>query len=177
MAKKQPSWKKMDNYLRGTVDEEVALTTLAPKVLVSAIFDETVEGRTLISSMEAIYSLSNYTALAGAGPVLVLIAHSDYTDAQIEEFIETTGSWSRGDLVQTKEIAKRRIRRIGIFENPPLVTDVAVLNDGKPIKKKLNWQLEEGQTLRLCGYNLGGVAFATTAPSLKAEGHANLWSL
>lgn len=166
------------NYLRGSVDESLSLGTLAPLVVIGDNFDEVVEGRTRLSSIVAVYSLSNATPGAAIGPVLVGLAHSDYTDAEIEQWIETTGSWSRGDMVQTKEIAQRRIRKVGVFSSwVDGASAIVVLNDGKPIKTKLNWQLEEGQTAKLWAYNMGGVAFATTDPVVKAQGHANLWSL
>ncbi len=164
----------MGKYIRGSVDESTAGGTLAAKTLVSVNFDETVRERTLISSIVATYSLSNWTPTAAAGPVLIGLAHVDYSNAEIESFIEATGSWDEGDLVQ-QEISKRRIRRIGIFDAPTGPTDEAVLNDGRPIKTKLNWTLLQGQTLALWIYNLGTGAFAGTDPVVHAEGHANLW--
>jgi len=47
----------MGRYIRGNVDEEVALTTLASKDVVSAIFDETVNERTKITSLVATYGM------------------------------------------------------------------------------------------------------------------------
>ncbi len=100
---------------------------------------------------------------------MIGLAHSDYTDAEIEEYIETTDSWDQGNLVQGKEVRKRLIRRIGIFGSS------GVLNDGKPIHTRLNWLLRTGQTISLWAYNRGASALATTDPQVVAEGHANLW--
>ncbi len=149
-------------------------STLAPSTGNTEAFDETVNERTLVSSVVATYSMNNFTPVASAGPVLVLLAHSDYSSAEIEEFIENTGSWDEGDLVN-QEIASRKIRKIGVFETIGDVTDEVVLNDGKPVKTKLNWILNQGQTLQMMGYNLGTAAFTTTAPVVRADGHANLW--
>ncbi len=166
--------RSMGRYLRGTINEGGALGTLGAKVAVGTVFDETVNERTRVTSIEAIYTLSNYTPIALAGPILIGIAHSDYSDAEIEEWIETTGSWNEGDLVQL-EVAGRKIRRIGVFDTPDAVTDSAVLNDGKPIKTKLNWILNQGQGLKQWAYNTGQVALATTDPIVSIDGHANLF--
>ncbi len=164
----------MGRYIRGNVDEEVAATALAPKDVVSAIFDETVNERTLVSSIVATYAMGNFTAIANCGPIVVGVAHSDYNDAEIEEFLEDTGQWNEGDLI-AREKGARKIRQIGSFDTPQAVEDAVVLNDGKAIKTKLNWILLQGQTLRLWVYNSGSAAVATTAPAITANGHANLF--
>ncbi len=171
---KHPNKRRMGRYLKGNVDESVTLATLAGRTLVSATFDETVNERTLVSSLLAVYSLEQFTKIAGDGPILVGVAHSDYTDAEIEQVIENTGSWNEGDKVG-QEMAKRLVRQIGIFDIPSDADEVSVLNDGKIIKTKLNWILLQGQTLKLWGFNLGSSALATTTPVVRAQGHANLW--
>ncbi len=163
-------------YIRGDVDESLTLAALASKDVVSDVFNETVEERARISSLEASYSLSELTATANAGPIMVGIAHSDYTAAEIEEFIENAGSWSEGDKI-AQEIAKRLVRIIGIFSETGVGLSEFVLNDGKPIKTKLNWVLDTGATLKLWVYNLGTAAVATTTPVVHCFGHANLWYL
>ncbi len=155
--------------MKGNVDEVLALGTLAAATLISADFDEVVEEKMLVSSIVSTYSLRELTAASGAGPIVVGVAHSDYTDAEIEAWLETTDSWDQGDLVQGKEVRNRLIRRIGIFGSS------GVLNDGKPIKTRLNWLLRTGQTLSVWGYNRGASALATTDPQIVLEGHVNLW--
>ncbi len=174
MAKHPRRRRRMGRYLRGAVDESLSMATLASKTLVLAIFDETVNERTLISSLVATWSLRNFTPIANAGPILVGVSHSDYTAAEIEAFIEATGSWNEGNMTQ-QEIAKRKIRRVGVFDTPDAAEDTAVLNDGKPIKTRLNWILLQGQSLNQWSYNLGSAAFATSTPVVDMSGHANLW--
>ncbi len=164
----------MGRYLRGTVDEDLTIGTLAGKTVVGDNFDEVVNERSLVSSIVARYSVSDWTPVAANGPLLVGIAHADYSDAEIEEWIETTGSWNEGDLTQ-QEVAGRKIRRVGILTEPASATESLALNDGKPIKTKLNWILNQGLTLKLWAYNMGTAAFATTDPRVRAEGHVNLW--
>ncbi len=176
MPTKRKYTRKFRKYLRGSVDEELAIATLAAKTVIGVDFDETVNERTLVSSIIGRYALSNVTPIALNGPLLVGVAHGDYTDAEIEEWIENTGSWNEGDKIG-QEIAKRKIRRVGLFQTSPtsVPADTAVLNDGKPIKTKLNWILNQGESLKLWAYNTGSVAFATTAPVVDLQGHANLW--
>ncbi len=163
-------------YLKGNIDEELAMPGLAANTLVSTPFDEVVEEKTLISSIVATHSLSNFTIGDDKGPISVGVAHSDYTSAEIEEVIELASGWTRGNKV-SQEIAKRLVRKIGTFSGPPgggLGT--AVLNEGKPIKTKLNWSITTGFTLKLWAYNHGTGAIATTTPDYHIQGHANLWN-
>ncbi len=109
------------------------------------------------------------------GPIVFGVAHSDYTDAEIEEVIENTASWDEGNKVQ-QEVAKRLVRTIGTMVGTELagVSDVK-FNKGVPVKTKLNWILTTGDTLRLWGYNKSDGALSGTAPIIRANGHANLW--
>ncbi len=169
--------RRMGRYIRGGVDESLVLTTIGARALLKISFDETVNERTLVSSVVATYALDDLTEGAGIGPIMVGLAHDDYTAAEIEEFIENTGSWDEGDLVQ-QEVGKRKIRVVGIFQTAHSVATglgSATLNDGKPIKTKMNWILNQGQTLSVWGYNLGTAPVATTVPEISVQGHANLW--
>ncbi len=174
MARRPKRRRRMGRYIRGNVDEELALTALATKDVVGSVFDETVNERTWVSSVKATWSMANFTPIANAGPIIVGVAHGDYTDAEIEEWLESTGQWNEGNLV-AQEISKRKIRQVGSFETPDDAADIVVLNDGKPINTKCGWILLQGQTLRLWAYNSGSANVATTAPAVTINGHANLW--
>ncbi len=174
LAKRGRGKRRMGKYIKGQVQETVTLTTLAAKTLVSATFSQAVNERTLISSLVATYAMTAFTKSTGDGPILVGIAHSDYDDAEIEATIEAGDSWDEGNLIN-QEITARKVRRIGIFDNPADEAESVVLNDGKPIKTKLNWILLQGQSLKLWAYNMGSSPLATTAPIVSADGHANLW--
>ncbi len=178
MAKhgKKGSKRSMANYLKGIINETLSLGTLAARTLISDIFDDVVSDSTLVASVEAIYSLRNFTASADDGPIQVGLAHSDYSDAQLQAVLDSVDSWSQADL-PAKEIANRKMRSVGVFEIPTAAQLNAVLNDGKPIKTKLNWRLESGQGLRLWAYNVGTSNLATTVPVVTCDGHANLFVL
>ncbi len=165
--------RKMGRYLRGNIDEKMSLGTLAARTLVSNVFGDAVAERTYISSIRMAHTLSDLTLAADVGPILVGVAHSDYSAAEIEEVIENSGSWSEADLI-SREIGARKIRIIGIFQMPATGAD-SVLNDGKPITTKLGWILNAGQTLDQWAYNLGSGPLATTTPEYSIQGHANLW--
>ncbi len=170
----RPKRRRMGRYIRGDMDEQLALSTLAAKTAVKGNFDQVVNGRTFVSSVVATWALSEFTKSTGDGPILVGIAHGDYSAAEIEAWIENSGSWDEGDLVQ-QEVGKRKIRRVGIFHTPDDEAQAVVLNDGKPIRTKCGWILNDGATLSHWAYNLGTSALATTSPTLNTQGHANLW--
>ncbi len=176
MPPKGRSRRRMGRYIRGNVNEQLSMAALASKTGVLAAFDETVNERALISSLVARYGLEGLTPATQVGPIMVGVAHSDYTLAEIEEWIESTGTWDEGNK-QQQEVGQRLIRRIGVFETSRGAAAIgsSVLNDGKAIKTKLNWILNQGQTLNLWVYNLGNAAVATTTPIVTAEGHVNLF--
>ncbi len=172
---KHPKKRRFRRYIRGEVDEDLDIATLGAKTLVSADFDETVNERTFVSSLDAIWVLSDMTAAANDGPILCGVAHSDYTDAEIEAFIEATASWNEGDLV-AQEVGRRKIKKVGIFGRNGIDADQqSVLNDGKAIKTKLKWILLQGQGLKLWAYNMGDSPLGSPIPTVQLEGHANLW--
>ncbi len=163
----------MGRYIRGNVDESFALGTLGAQALISNTWDETVEERTLVSSIVCTWALNGL--LAGQGPILFGVAHGDYGATEIEAVLENTGSWKEGDLT-AQEISKRKVRIIGTFvgEGGTGTNDVR-FNDGKPVKTKLNWVLQTGKTLKMWAYNISEDALSTADPTMKSSGHANLW--
>ncbi len=175
VAKNTPK-RKFGKYIRGNVDEELALTTLASKDVVGAQFDEVVNERTYVSKIVATYSLSNFTLGANIGPFIFGVAHGDYDDAEVEEWLEQAGQWNEGNLVSSREIGRRLIRQIGVIgADVADITDIGQFNDGKMKSTKLGWTLMQGQTLRLWAFNAGSQPVATSSLSLTANGHVNLW--
>ncbi len=167
----------MKTYRKGNVQELLQIGTLAGQTLIIDVFDDTVTEKTLITSAVISWSIQGWTPIADCGPLMVGLAHSDYSAAEVEAVIENTGSWDEADLVQ-QEIASRKVRIVGILRPEAAGSSLEGnrLNNGDPIKTKLNWILNSGQTLDVWAYNMGQVAFATTSPQLHLAGHVNLFA-
>ncbi len=175
MAKAKPRRRRaMGTYIRGNINLDLTLGTLAAKTAVLSAFQDTVVNRTFVSSIVATITLSGATPADNVGPVLFGYAHSDYTGAEIEEFLENITNWDAGDKV-SQEISSRLIRKVGSLEIPGVAGASAVFNEGRVTKTKLNWMIQAGQTIDFWCYNLGTSAFATTDPNVNCAGHANLW--
>ncbi len=163
----------MSGYLKGNIDLDFALGTLAAQDVIVQATQDTVNGRSIVTSIDCTYSLSGYTVVDNAGPIEVGVAHPDYADAEIEAWIELSTGWDAGDKI-SQEVSNRLIRKIGSI---PMVTSLAAspLNDGRPIKTKLNWILEQGTGLKFWAYNHGSVALSVTDPDMHVQGHANIF--
>ncbi len=161
-------------YLKGNIDEALSLGTLAASALIGDTWDETVNEKTFCSSIVVNWMVDNITS--PQGPIDFGVAHSDYSDAEILEVIQNAGSWDTGDKI-SQEQAKRLVRQIGTLqaESSLAGTTDYRFNDGRPKKTKLNWALQTGDTLKMWAFNRSAGALATTVPSLRASGHANLW--
>ncbi len=101
------------------------------------------------------------------GPLLVGLAHGDYSDSEIEEYLENAAGFSRDDLVGT-EIARRKIRKAGIIVARGANED-SQLNDGKAMRIKLGFLINEGKSLKFWAYNVGS-ATLTTGTQLELQG-------
>ncbi len=166
--------RNMSRYLNGAINTRLELGTLAGRVVIVENQGQVVADTMRVSSIRCTYSFSGYTLVQNAGPIVVGVSHSDYTAAEIEAYLETQGTWDVGALVE-KEIRSRLVRVIGVFKNPATTGEASYLNDGKPIRTKLNWLLAEDDTLQFWAYNQGTAALATTDPSIEIQGNANLW--
>ncbi len=161
-------------YVRGSIDHKLNINTLAGSTVVGSLIGNTVVDRTYLSSVKAAWSLDGVTKATDVGPLMVGIAHSDYSDTEVEEWIESLTNWDAGNLT-AQEKGRRKIRMVGVFTNADEPTTWEVLNDGKPITTKCKWILFEGDTVRVWAYNMGPNAFSSTVPHLRVQGHANLW--
>ncbi len=165
----------MGGYIKGNIDLNFNLGALAAADVVTQATQDAVTESARLTSIDCSYAVSNQTPTADAGPLIMGVCHSDYTDAEVEEWIELTTGWDVADLV-SKEVSSRLIRRIGTFPGVEAATEDAVLNNGRPIKTKLNWPLKTAQNIRFWVYNTGSAALATTTPDCSVAGHANLFT-
>jgi len=158
--------RKRARLLKGVVTETLAIGALAANDAIGDNYDQTTEERSFMLSQEATWAIVNHTA--GEGGIIVGVAHSDYTDAEIEEFLEVSDSWNEGNLIdQERSNRGRRIKIVGIFSGDK---SDDVLNDGKPIKTSLKFTLTSAQTLKLFAYNTSA-AVLTTGTILVVTGH------
>ncbi len=166
--------RKFRKYLRGAIQSNLDLGTLAGKALTSVDNVDAVSEKAWITSVKATWSLSFWTPGAGDGPIVVGIAHSDYTDAEIFEWINNDAGWEEADEIG-QEVAKRKIRIVGEFLAPADSASISRLNNGNKVRTKCGWQLTMGQTVSFWAFNTGFSALATTAPLVNVTGQANLW--
>ncbi len=124
-----------------------ALGTLGTQTAISAGIVGASDVAYRLVSSDCTWSLANHTA--GEGPIVAGYAFGDYTVGEIKEFIESQASISIGDKI-AQERAGRWIRKVGTFSG--LGTD-ETLNDGKPIKTRLNWGVPIGSTPNAFAYN------------------------
>ncbi len=129
--------------------------TPADGAVIKQDFPNSVNDTRLAISLKTVVSIRGLAV--GEGPIEIGVAHSDYSAAEIEEALESAGNWDLGDKV-AQEQANRRVRRIGEFQ---VITADEVLNDGKPIYTKLNWKLNEGDTLSTWIRNAAGLILTT----------------
>ena len=150
--------------IKGRFQTEVALGALADNAMVTVNPSETVDEKMFALSLEATWVLRDH--VAAESPITVGFAHSDYSAAEIEEYIENTGSWSQGDLVG-QEIGRRKIRVVGSFGGEGTESE---LNEGRPVKTPMKWVLTTGDTIECFAYNESG-AQLTTGTVMVCQGH------
>ncbi len=121
----------------------------------------------ICTSIQVSASINNH--VPGEGPLLVGVAHGDYTDAEIEESVEAIGLWTVADKI-AKERANRLVRILGTFSGQ---NAAEVLWDGRQRKFKLNWRIEEGQSINFWIYNSDGTALSG-ATGAHVDGYANI---
>ncbi len=143
--------------------ETLGLLTLADQGILSENMDDNFSEKVFCLSCDISCALSDNTP--GEGPLTVIIAHSDYTDAELVEWWLATNSWSTGDLV-AREQARRKIRFVGTFAG---VLSEEVLFNGEFKRIPLKFIVESAQTLELAVINHSGGTL-TTGTGLRSTG-------
>ncbi len=158
MAKKRGSRRRWGpNMFRARTGSAnpLALGTLGDNSLGSdALFAVSANSFRAIS-LRLTWAMLGHTA--GEGPIHVGVAHSDYTATEIEEWFEQTASIDQGNKIANEQ-SDRLCRMVGTFSG---VSTDEVLNDGKPIHTKLNWNVREGQTINTWAFNDSGGPLTT----------------
>ncbi len=141
----------------------VALAALADKIVIGTGLTGVSTSSYRMISVQAVWSLNNHTD--SEGPIVVGYAHSDYSVTEIKEAIEAGASIELGNKVSNEQ-ANRLVRIVGIFNGD---TTEEVLNDGRPIKTRLNWAIPIGDEVDIFAYN-DSAATLTTGTLLNATG-------
>ncbi len=168
MAKARPRRRRWTADMAGVpFTEATALLTLASVTVVTSSLLPVSDNEYRVLSVSNLWSLRDATL--SEGPIIVGYAHGDYSVTEIKQCIEAEASMVRGDKIEA-ERANRLVRRVGIFTGD---TSDQTLNDGKPIRTRLNWVIPVGKTLNAWAYNQSGASL-TTGSELVSNGKATL---
>ncbi len=118
-------------------------------------------------SADISYVLENVTVGAG-GPLAVGLCHGDYSVTELDEWYEATNNFM-GDQIEIEE-GRRKCRDVGIMNSIGISGTNQHLNDGRPVRTKLGFRVEDGKTTNVWVRNMGTNAYATTVPILRGYG-------
>ncbi len=156
MADKRKPKGRKSRFAVINVSESLALLTLADDAVLGV--DSDPFGREFYGiSADLYWGVRNHTA--GEGPIIVGIAHNDYTDVEVAENLNQTGMEDSGDMI-AKEQGRRLVRRSGQFSG--VATD-EVLNDGKPVRTRIGFVITDGFSLAFWAQNKNGGPLTTGA--------------
>lgn len=161
-AAKRRSSKRRSRLAVINVNENIALATLADGAAISVDTDPF--GREFFCISADLYWMLD-GGTSGQGPIVVGIAHNDYTDVEIAENLNQTGMEDPGDKI-AQEQGRRLVRRSGQFANG---VDNEVLNDGNVKRTKAGFVITDGFSLAFFAQNKSG-ATLTTGASVKVSG-------
>ncbi len=170
MAKKRSTGRRRFNLRRVKITNTASIGALASADVSFAALTDAVTGTMRCMSLNGVWSLRDVAA-ATDDAYAFGVSHSDYSAAEIEECLEAAASIDLGDKV-AQEQANRLVRQIGTFGNVATVGGGATLNDGKPVKTRLNWLLSIGDSLSLWTRNGSGTIY-TTGTKIGFDG--DLW--
>ncbi len=165
MAKHTP--KRNYSLRKVTGIPKVTLGALVKLTAAIGALSGTSDAQYRLISADHTWALRDFTA--GEGPIVVGYAFGDYTIAQIKAYLENSASISPGNKA-SQEIAGRWIRKVGTFAGAEVSE---TLNDGRPIKTRLNWAVPIGSTVNAFAYNSDDLQDLTTGGVVDLDG--NLW--
>ncbi len=170
MARRSTSRRRSFNLRKVRVASSLAVGALATLDVISADLTAAVTDPLRVVSVDCSYNIADLAAFIDDGQEFGL-AHSDYTDAEIEECIEAFNSIDLGNKI-AQEQANRLVRTVGFFQAGGVSTDSSLsFNNGRPMKTKLNWRLSIGDSIRIWIRN-GSDTVYTTGSNLLVVGNA-----
>ncbi len=127
-----------------------------PVLALGALASNIVVVQALITSSTQAYRLTScsmnwsYEAhTASEGPITVGYSFGDYTVTEIKECLESLTSINPQNKI-AQEQSNRWIRIAGVFDGAGLTGE---LNNGNPIRTKLNWWVPDGSEVNIFAYN------------------------
>ncbi len=167
MAKRKSLYGRRKRQVKFSVikfDFNRTLTTLALDGLTSInVLGTNLERAAYAISLDCYWTLRGLTV--GEGPLQVGMAHSDLSTTEIGEALiaEPTGP---GDIVE-REQSSRPVRNSGVFSG---FAANEVLNDGKPMRTKLGFTLDEEQNVLMWVKNISLANPMTTGAAIRGIG-------
>ncbi len=137
------------------ITAELALVTLASDTALTVAAVAAAGGAYRLVTVKASYAMRSMAA--GDGPLTVGWAHGDYSVTEIKECMEAQAAINQGNKV-AQEQANRLIRIVGTFTGGD-----STLNDGRPIKTRLNWLITIGQVPNIFAFNEDSGSLTTGA--------------
>ncbi len=136
------------------IEKDLILGTLASNIAFKG--DLTAFGATRVFCIAADieWSISGHTT--GQGPISVGLSHGDLTVTEVIEKLDARPS-SRSDIIPM-ERARRPVRRAGVFSGNDTLEK---LNDGKAIRTKIRFNVNEGVELACWARNEHTAALTT----------------
>ncbi len=145
---KKASKRRKFNLRRVRVAASIGLGALASLDVVNGVIVPASTNTYRLVSAKLAFNISDIAAAIDDGAE-VGIAHGDYTAQEIEDCLEAQTAIDIGNLVE-QELADRRVRSLGYAVKKAQGTDdSASLNDGQPIKIRLNWLIGIGDTFNV----------------------------
>ncbi len=161
----KPRKRRSYSLRRVRVTDEIALSTLASDTALTGGLHGALVAAVRVISASMTWSLNGLTQ--DEGPITVGYAHGDYTVTEIKECLEAQTSASGQNKIATEQ-ANRLIRVVGTFSGEASQS----LNNGRPIKTRLNWIIRPGVVLNSFAFN-ESTALLTTGALVHTVG--NLW--
>ncbi len=120
-----------------------------------------------VMSIDISWAISNLGAGIDDGQEFG-VCHSDYSAAEVEECLEAVASIDIGDKIAIEQ-GNRLVRSIGVMTGSAANSFGLSINDGNPIKTKLNWYIGNGDGVNVYIRNGSGNVY-TTGSNLLSNG-------
>ncbi len=156
MAKHGRKRKYAKGFVAIPVNSSIALSTLTNNTTLTGSLIGTLTEDLYVTSVDLQWTIRSLTA--GEGPIQVGLAHSDYTDTEIQENLDVSYV-GPGDKI-TQEQARRLVRRVGLFNG---LAGEEALNNGVSVKTVCKFMIDDGLDLDIFASNRSGATLTTGA--------------